>query len=224
MSRRRRGGERRRFEAGGAEQRVENWVPRTSLGKMIQEGRITSIEEVFTEGQKIREPEIVDVLLPDLQEEVININLVQKQSDAGEKSRFKAIVAVGNRDGYVGLGSGKAKQVRTAIEKASINARLNITMVRRGCGSWECGCGKPHSLPFQIRGKCGSVEILLVPSPRGLGIVASEGAKVILGLAGVKDIWTRSFGSTRTVPSFAYAVFDALKNTYSLVTPVEWVR
>jgi len=225
MSRgRRRGGERRRPEAGAVEQRIENWVPRTSLGKMIQEGRITSIEEVFTEGQKIREPEIVDVLLPDLQEEVININLVQKQSDAGEKSRFKAVVAVGNRDGYIGLGSGKAKQVRTAIEKASINARLNITMVRRGCGSWECGCGKPHSLPFQIRGKCGSVEILLVPSPRGLGIVASEGAKVILGLAGVKDIWTRSFGSTRTVPSFAYAVFDALKNTYSLVTPVEWVR
>ena len=225
MSRgRRRGGERRRPEAGAVEQRIENWVPRTSLGKMIQEGRITSIEEVFTEGQKIREPEIVDVLLPDLQEEVININLVQKQSDAGEKSRFKAVVAVGNRDGYIGLGSGKAKQVRTAIEKASINARLNITMVRRGCGSWECGCGKQHSLPFQIRGKCGSVEILLVPSPRGLGIVASEGAKVILGLAGVKDIWTRSFGSTRTVPSFAYAVFDALKNTYSLVTPVEWVR
>ena len=103
MSRgRRRGGERRRPEAGAVEQRIQNWVPRTSLGKMIQEGRITSIEEVFAEGQKIREPEIVDVLLPDLQEEVININLVQKQSDAGEKSRFKAVVAVGNRDGYIG--------------------------------------------------------------------------------------------------------------------------
>ncbi len=224
MSRRRGGAGRRRTEEQGAAQRLEAWVPRTSLGKIIQEGRITSIEEVFATGQKIREPEIVDVLLPDLQEEVININLVQKQSDAGEKSRFKAIVAVGNRDGYVGLGSGKAKQVRNAIEKASVDARLNITMVRRGCGSWECGCGKPHSLPFQIQGKCGSVEVQLVPGPRGLGIVASEGAKVILGLAGVKDVWTRSFGSTRTVPSFACAVFDALKRTYSLVTPVEWVR
>jgi small subunit ribosomal protein S5 len=223
MSRRRRG-RRRRFKESGAEQRIESWVPRTRLGKLIQEGRLTSIEEVFSEGQKIREPEIVDILLPDLQEEVININLVQKQSDAGEKSRFKELVAVGNRDGYVGLGSGKAKQVRTAIEKASLDARLNITMVRRGCGSWECGCGKSHSLPFQIRGKCGSVEVLLIPGPRGLGIVASEGAKIILGLAGVKDVWTRSFGSTRTVPSFAYAVFDALKKTYSLVTPVEWVR
>jgi len=216
--------QRRRFEERGREARIEAWVPRTRLGKMIQEGKISSIEEVFTEGQKIREPEIVDALLPDLQEEVININLVQKQTDAGEKSRFKAIVAVGNRDGYVGLGSGKAKQVRTAIEKAAMDARLNVVHVRRGCGSWECGCGKLHSLLFQVRGKCGGVEILLVPSPRGLGIVASEAAKVILGLAGVKDIWTRSFGATRTVPSFAFAVFDALRKTYSLVTPSEWVR
>lgn len=220
MSRRRRS-ERREVRSS---ERVETWTPRTRLGKMIQEGRISSMEEIFTEGQKIREPEIVDVLLPDLQEEVININLVQKQTDAGEKSQFKAIVAVGNRDGYIGLGSGKAKQVRTAIEKAAMDARLNITLVRRGCGSWECGCGKQHSLPFQMRGKCGGVEILLVPGPRGLGIVASEAAKVILGLAGVNDIWTRSFGSTRTVPSFACAVFDALRKTYSLVTPVEWVK
>ena len=205
-------------------ERIEEWMPRTRLGKMILEGRISSIEEVFMEGLKIREPEIVDVLLPDLQEEVININLVQKQTDAGEKSRFKAIVAVGNRDGYVGLGSGKAKQVRTAIEKGAMDARLNITLVRRGCGSWECGCGKPHSLPFQVEGKCGGVRIVLIPGPRGLGIVASEEAKVILGLAGVKDCWTKSYGSTRTIPSFAHAVFDALRKTYSLVTPAEWVR
>lgn len=171
----------------------------------------------------MREPQIADALLPDLQEEVININLVQKQTDAGEKSRFKAIVAVGNRDGYIGLGFGKAGQVRNAIEKASANARLNIVPVRRGCGSWECGCGKPHSIPFKIEGKCGSVEIDVIPGPRGLGLVASEIAKVIFGLAGIRDCWTRSFGSTRTVPSFAYAVFDALKGSYSLITPADWV-
>lgn len=203
---------------------MQEWKPRTKLGRMIFEGGITSIEEVFMEGLRIREPEIVDVLLPDLQEEVIDINLVQKQTDAGEKSRFKAIVAVGNRDGYVGLGGGKAKQVRTAIEKAAADARLNITVVRRGCGSWECGCGKPHSLPFQVRAKCGGVKIVLIPGPRGLGLVASEGAKIILRLAGVKDCWTRSYGSTRTVPSFAYAVFEALQKTYRLVTPEDWVR
>ena len=203
---------------------VEEWVPRTKLGRLIQEGKITSIEEIFMEGYRIREPEIVDILLPDLEEEVININLVQKQTDAGEQSRFKAIVAIGNKDGYVGLGSGKARQVRTAIEKAAVDARLNITPVRRGCGSWECGCGKPHSLPFQVRGKCGSVEVVLIPGPRGLGLVASEIAKIILSLAGIKDCWTRSYGSTRTVPSFAYAVFDALKKTYAIVTPSDWVR
>jgi small subunit ribosomal protein S5 len=203
--------------------KFESWTPRTRLGKMILERQISSIEELFMEGLKIREPEIVDVLLPDLQEEVINIGLVQKQTDAGEKSQFRAIVVVGNRDGYVGLGSGKARQVRSAIEKAAVNARLNITPVRRGCGSWECGCGKPHSMPFQVRGECGGVEIVLIPGPRGLGIVASEAAKVILGLAGVKDCWTKSYGSTRTVPSFAFAVFDAIKKTYLLVTPKDWV-
>jgi small subunit ribosomal protein S5 len=199
-------------------------VPKTSLGRMIQEGRISSMEEIFVEGFKIREPEIVDLLLPDLQEEVISINLVQKQTDAGEKSQFKAIVAVGNRNGYIGLGGGKARQVRSAIEKAAANARLNITFVRRGCGSWECGCGRPHSILFQTTGKCGGVETILVPGPRGLGLVAGETAKLILSLAGIKDCWTRSFGSTRTIPSFAYAVFDALQQTYSLVTPQDWVR
>jgi len=202
---------------------LEQWVPKTHVGKMIQEGRITSIEEIFMNGLQLREPQIVDSLIPDLQEEVINVNLVQKQTDAGEKSRFKAIVAVGNRDGYVGMGSGKASQVRNAIEKAAADARLKIVPIKRGCGSWECGCGKPHSIPFRTEGKCGSVRIDVIPGPRGLGLVASEVAKVVLGLAGIKDCWTRSYGSTRTVPSFAYAVFDALKKTYSLITPLEWV-
>lgn len=202
----------------------EGWKPRTKLGRMVVEGRISSIEEVFMEGLKIREPQIVDILLPNLEEEVINISIVQKQTDAGEKTRFKAIVAVGNRNGFIGLGSSKARQVRTAIEKGSIDARMNITMVRRGCGSWECGCDRPHSLMFEATGKCGGVTIKIVPGPRGLGLVASEVAKIILRLAGIKDCWTRSYGSTRTVPSFAYAVFDALKKTYYIVTPTDWVK
>jgi small subunit ribosomal protein S5 len=214
----RRGSDRRR-----PTETLEQWVPKTHVGKMIQEGKITSIEEIFMSGLQLREPQIVDSLIPDLQEEVINVNLVQKQTDAGEKSRFKAIVAVGNRDGYVGMGSGKASQVRNAIEKAAADARLKIVPIKRGCGSWECGCGKPHSIPFRTEGKCGSVRIDVIPGPRGLGLVASEVAKVVLGLAGIKDCWTRSYGSTRTVPSFAYAVFDALKKTYSLITPMEWV-
>ena len=204
-------------------ERLEEWTPRTRLGRLVLEGKISSLEEAFAEGMKIREPEIVDMLLPNLQEEVIHVSIVQKQTDAGEKTRFKSIVAVGNGDGYVGLGSGKADQVRTAIEKAAIDARLNITVVRRGCGSWECGCGQPHSVPFESVGRSGSVTIRIIPGPRGLGLVASEIAKVILRLAGIKDCWTRSYGQTRTVPSFAYAVFDALRKTYEIVTPLDWV-
>ena len=202
---------------------LEEWEPRTRLGRLVLDGQISSLEEAFAEGYKVREPQIVDLLLPNLGEEVINVGLVQKQTDAGEKSRFKAIVAVGNGNGYLGLGSAKAKQVRTAIEKAATDARLNVTIIRRGCGSWECGCGQPHSLPFEATGKRGAVKIKIIPGPRGLGLVASESAKIILRLAGVKDCWTRSYGSTRTVPSFAYAVFDALKSTYEIVTPADWV-
>ncbi|RJS75507.1 30S ribosomal protein S5 [Candidatus Bathyarchaeota archaeon] len=205
------------------QERLQQWIPRTRFGRLVQEGKITTLEEGFAEGLKIREPEIVDILVPNLQEEVINVSLVQKQTDAGEKSRFKAIVAVGNQNGYLGLGSGKASQVRNAIEKAATNARLNITIIRRGCGSWECGCGQPHSLPFETEGKRGSVKVKIIPGPRGLGLVASEDAKIILRLAGVKDCWTKSYGSTRTVPSFAYAIFDALKKTYEVVTPQDWV-
>ena len=204
-------------------ERLEEWTPRTRVGRLVKQGKISSIEEIFAEGWKIREPEIVDMLLPDIQEEVIHIGIVQKQTDAGERTRFKAIVAIGNGNGYVGLGSGKADQVRTAIEKAAKDARLNITLVRRGCGSWECGCGQPHSLPFEISGKSGSVVIKIIPGPRGLGLVASEVAKVILRLAGIKDCWTRSYGQTRTVPSFAYALYNALKKTYEIVTPMDWV-
>lgn len=204
-------------------ERAEEWTPRTRLGRMVLEGRISTLEEAFMEGFKIREPEIVDILVPNLQEEVINVGIVQKQTDAGERLRFKAIVAIGNGDGYIGLGSGKARQVRTAIEKAAADARRNITIIRRGCGSWECGCGQPHSLPFRVTGKCGSVRVVLIPGPRGLGLVASDIAKVMLRLAGVKDCWSRSYGSTRTVPSFAYAVFDALRKTCEVVTPYDWV-
>ncbi len=189
------------------------WAPRTLLGRLIQEGKVKTVEEIFEQGHRIQEPEIVDLLLPDLQQEVICVDLVQKQTDAGEKSRFRAVVAVGNQDGCVGLGIGKARQVRAAIEKATEQAKLNIFPIRRGCGSWECDCGRPHSLPFKIHGKCGSVQVSLIPGPRGLGLVAGETAKVVLRLAGIKDCWTRVRGRTSNPLSFAHAIFNALKQT-----------
>lgn len=202
----------------------EVWKPRTLVGRLVLERKITSIDEIFRQGLKIREPEIVDMLLPNLQQEVLGINLVQRQTDAGEQSRFKAIVAVGDGEGHIGIGSGKARQVRTAIEKAVLDAKLNIIPVRRGCGSWECGCDKPHSLPFKVTGKCGSVRVVIIPGPRGLGLVAGEIAKVILRLAGISDCWTRTYGSTSTLSSFSTAIYNALKNTYRMVTPADWAR
>jgi len=190
---------------------------------MVQAGQIVSLEDIFTQGLKIKEPGIIDVLLPGLKQEVLGIGFVQKQTDAGEKSRFKAIVAVGNGTGYLGVGGGKARQVRSAIDKATLNAKLNVVPIRRGCGSWECGCGQPHSIPFKVWGKCGSVGIEIIPGPRGLGLVGGETPKTILTLSGVKDCWTRSFGSTGTLGSMAYAIYEALRSTYRIVTPKDWV-
>jgi small subunit ribosomal protein S5 len=201
---------------------VEEWIPRTKLGWMVKEGKITSIDQIFAINAVIMEPEIVDILLPNLSQEIIDVVLVQKMTDAGRISRFRAVVAVGNGDGYVGLGIAKARQLRTAIEKAVIDAKLNIVPVRRGCGSWECSCKEPHSVPFRVAGKAGSVEVTLIPAPLGVGLVAGEVAKVILRLAGIRDVWTFSKGESRTTINFAKAVYNALKNTNKFVTPLDW--
>lgn len=201
---------------------LEDWVPRTKLGRLVKKGQITNIEDIFKMGLPIKEVEIVETLLPDLQEKVVEINLVQKQTDAGEISRFKATVVVGNQRGYVGVGEGKAKEINPAITIAIRNAKLNVIPVRLGCGSWECGCGTPHSIPFKVRGKSGSVEVVLLPAPKGTGLVAADAAKVVLSMAGVKDVWSRSRGHTKTTPNFVKAVYNALKQTYQVVAPWDW--
>ncbi|MCE4625648.1 MAG: 30S ribosomal protein S5 [Desulfurococcales archaeon] len=203
---------------------VEEWVPRTRVGRLVKEGKITRIEEIFRQNLPILEPEIVDVLLPDLEHEVLDVSIVQKMTDSGRITKFRAVVVVGNRDGIVGLGKGKARQFRFAIEKAIRNAKLNIIPVRRGCGSWECTCGEPHSVPFIVRGKSGSVEVILKPAPKGTGLVAGDIAKKVLELAGIRDVWTQTKGETRTSYNFARATYLALRNTYKFVTPADWLR
>ncbi|RLG61083.1 30S ribosomal protein S5 [Candidatus Geothermarchaeota archaeon] len=200
----------------------EDWTPKTKLGKMVVEGRITSMLDVILNGFVVQESEVVKLLLPDLEYEVLEIRLVQKQTDAGEKSRFRAVVVVGNRNGWVGVGSSKARQVHRAIEKALNKALLNITPVRRGCGSWECTCNTPHSLAVATEGKSGSVRVKILPGPKGLGIVAGDTAKTILELAGVSDCWVVAKGETRTILSYAQAVYEALKNTYKVQTKDVW--
>ncbi|MGQ9478575.1 MAG: 30S ribosomal protein S5 [Thermoproteota archaeon] len=189
-------------------------IVETPLIRMIKEGRFTSIEDVFNAGIKIREPEAVDLLLKKVREEVVAVSPVQKQSDAGERTRFRALIIVGDEDGHVGIGSAKAKQVRDAIEKAARKARLRIITVPRGCGSWECRCGTPHSIPAKTWGKRGSVTVTLFPGPRGLGLVVGDAAKPLFILAGIKDVWSRTEGFTSTSHSFISAAYEALKRLF----------
>ena len=193
--------------------RAPRWVPRTRVGKLVADDVITSIEEVFSNVLPIKEVEIVEKLLPNLREEVCDVKLVQKQTDAGENSRFKVTVVVGSDDGYIGVGETKAKEIGPAIRKAINLAKLTITPVKRGCGSWECGCGEPHSLPFKVTGKCGSVRVELIPAPKGVGLAVADTAKVVLSLASIKDVWSKTKGRTRTTANLTKATFNALKKT-----------
>lgn len=177
------------------EKQVE-WKPRTTLGQMVTSGKITSMDQIYENGMRIQEPEIVKHLLPDIKSHVVHVGIVQKQTDAGEMTRFAALVAIGNEAGWFGIGTGKAAQMRNAIDKATNSAYLNVIPIKLGCGSWECRCTQYHSIPFKVSGKGGSVTVELVPGPRGLGLVAGEDIKILLRLAGLKDAWTKTFGST----------------------------
>ena len=190
------------------------WDPKTRLGKIIRSGKITNMKDALETGLPLRESEIVDLLLPDIQDEVIDVNMVQRMTDSGRRVRFLITVAVGNNDGYVGLGQAKGKEVGSSIRKAIENAKVNIIEIRRGCGSWECGCGKPHTVPYAIKGKSGSVEIVFKPAPQGIGLATGDVAKKMLKLAGIKDCWAFTNGKTKTTVNYAKAVYDALqKNT-----------
>ena len=191
----------------------EVWVPRTDLGKKVQKGTITSIKEIMEKGIPILETGIIDRLIPNIDSEILDINRVQRRDRSGRKLRYRVVVVVGNKDGYVGIGQGKAKEVYGSIQKAIQAAKKNLICVRRGCGSWECGCGNPHTVPFRVTGKSGSVEVTLIPAPRGVDLAAGDVAKTILQLAGIEDAWSNVKGNTQTTLNFAMAVFDALKKT-----------
>ncbi len=190
-----------------------DWVPRTRLGKLVAEGKIKTMDEAIASGLPLKEPEIVDILLPELYDEVLDISMVQRMTDSGRRTKFRVTAVVGNKDGYVGVGVGKAAQVAPAIQKAVNNAKLNIFKVQRGCGSWECGCGTEHSIPCKVTGSSGSVRVTLIPGPKGLGLVAGEVARKVLEYAGVKDVWTFTKGKTKTTINFARATYEALKQT-----------
>ncbi len=203
---------------------AEEWIPKTALGKMVVKGEVRSIAQALRTGLPLREPEIVDILLPELDDEVLDVNMVQRMTDSGRRINFVITVVVGNGDGYLGLGRTKGKEVGPAIRKAIDNAKLNIIEVKRGCGSWECGCFRPHTLPFKVVGKSGSVEITLKPAPRGVGLAVADVAKSVIRLSGIQDVWGFAKGHTKTTVNYAYATYDALRKTMEYKVTEEQAR
>ena len=204
----------------------KDWVPLTKLGRLVKYGQIKSLEEIYTHSIPIKESQIVDELVAkskkELNDEVMKIMSVQKQTKAGQRTRFKAIVAIGDMDGHVGLGVKVAKEVQIAIKGALVSAKLSLIPVRRGY--WGNKIGNVHTVPNKITGKCGSVSVRLIPAPRGTGIVGAPVSKKLIQFAGVDDVFTQSSGNTRTLENFVKATFDALKKTYGYLTPDLWPK
>ncbi len=190
----------------------EEWIPKTRLGELVKQGLIT-LDKIFQNNLIVKEKQIFDILLPQLKETVTKILMVQQMTASGQRSKFKAVVLVGT-DGFIGTGSTKSREVGPAIRKAIDKAKLSVIPVLRGCGSKECGCGGTHSIPFKVQGKCGSVRIKLIPAPAGVGLVCADKVKDVFRLCGIEDIWSKTFGDTRTSENFVKATVDALKNAH----------
>jgi small subunit ribosomal protein S5 len=228
----------RREQFNATEHAREKWEPRTSLGLAVKSGEI-GIKEIFDQGLTIQEAEIVDFLMQ-VDEDLLNIGQAkgkfgggqrrifrqtQKKTKEGNKIHFTTYAIIGNKDGYVGGATGKSKETVPARDKSKRNARLHLFRVRRGCGSWECMCKEPHSIPFAVEGKCGSARVRLMPAPKGQGLCVEKELAKILAIAGVKDVWSKSFGQTKTKLNIITALMDALKQlTETKVKPEDVER
>jgi small subunit ribosomal protein S5 len=204
------------------EEEREEWVPKTDLGRKVMSKEIISVDQIFEMGKPILEHQIVDALVPNLKDDVIEVSMTQRMTDCGRKSQFRAIVIVGDSNGHVGIGAGKADETRPAIETGIKHAKRNLIKVPLGCGSWECGCGKRHTIPIKVIGHNGSVVITLKPAPKGVGIVSNEVVKKVLALAGVKDAWAFSRGKTSNVYNSAMAVYKALDSLNHMKFTGSW--
>eukprot|EP00999_Lentomonas_sp_LEN2_P000242 NODE_1239_length_941_cov_300.560197_g1193_i0.p2 GENE.NODE_1239_length_941_cov_300.560197_g1193_i0~~NODE_1239_length_941_cov_300.560197_g1193_i0.p2 ORF type:complete len:261 (-),score=66.91 NODE_1239_length_941_cov_300.560197_g1193_i0:82-864(-) len=203
----------------------KDWVPVTKLGRLVKESKINKLEDIYMFSMPIKEYQIIDEFLPSpgkLKDEVMKIIPVQKQSSAGQRTRFKAYVVVGDAAGHVGLGVKCSKEVATAIRAAIQLAKLSVIPVRRGY--WGNKIGDPHTVPCKVTGKCGSVRVRLIPAPKGTGLVAAPVPKKLLQFAGVEDVFSQSMGQTRTAGNFVMATYAALCKTYGFLTPDLWAE
>ena len=129
---------------------------------------------------------IIDASTLDLQDRVDTIKRVTKVVKGGRNFRFAALVVVGDYNGHVGVGIGKATEIPDAIRKGKDDAIKNLIFVERN---------ENNSIYHEVLGKFGSANVLLKPAPEGTGIIAGGPARAVLELAGIKNIRTKSLGS-----------------------------
>jgi len=207
---------------------LEDWRPKTKLGKLVKSGKIKDIDEALE--YKILEPEIVDSLIK-TNTEILNIGQAkgkfgggkrrawrqtQRKTKEGNVPTFSCMSVVGNGKGYIGLGYGRAKETLPARSKAIRKAKLNVMKIKRGCASFDCTCGEPHTVPFIVEGKVGSCKVKLIPAPQGTGLVAGDSLKKILKVAGIKDVYSVTKGKIRTTLNLAKACMHALGKTMEM--------
>lgn len=231
----------RRRGRRGRGRNQQAWKPVTRLGRLVEKQVVKGLDEIYRFSLCIKEYQIVDTLVerssgsdqpklfedneekregPKLKDEVMKIMPVQKQTTAGQRTRFKAFVAVGDNDGHVGLGWKTAAEVADAIKGAIISAKMSLIPVRRGY--WGNKLGLPHTICSKLTGKCGSVRMRLIPAPRGTGLVAAGAPKKLLQFAGLQDCYTASTGHTRTKGNFLKATFTALEKSFGFLSPDLW--
>jgi len=225
----------KRREEKEKEHRISGWIPKTKLGKEVKKGKIKNIDEILDNKGKILEEEIVDSLI-NLKSDLISIGQskgkfgggkrrawrqTQRKTKEGNVPTFSAMAVVGDEKGHIGIGFGEAKETLPARDKAIRKAKLNIMRIKRTCAAFDCACAESHTIPFKIIGKVGSVKVVLIPAPQGTGLVVADQLKKILKLAGVKDVYSQTFGKQRTTFNLVKACIEALKKTN--VEGREWV-
>jgi small subunit ribosomal protein S5 len=150
--------------------------------------------------QEVKEDELKEEEELELKDQVISIRRVTKVVKGGKNLSFSALAAVGNESGSVGIGKGKAREVPQAIAKAVEDAKKKLIEVPLS----------ETTIPHYIRGEAGGGVVVLRPASKGTGVIAGGAVRVIMELAGIKDILTKSIRSSNAI-SVAHATMDALK-------------